>query len=108
MSTKFNIYYATTQDGPWILANAMPLDRVDGLQTYTITGLKSDTLYYVSIVGGTLDSQGNFVPLISQPLGPTTSGAADQSTRPVKPIGARTFSPKITTNNALEMQFTVV
>ena len=108
MNTKFNIYYATTPVGPWTLSNPIPVDRVDGVQSYTITGLNTDTLYYVSIVGGTLDVQDNFLPLISQPIGPNAIGAADQGAYPVAPIGVRTFSPSIVTNSGLGHQFEVV
>ncbi len=108
MITKFNIYYASTPDGPWTLSNPAPLDRVEGLQSYTITGLVTDTIYYVSIVGGVLDANDNFVPLISQPIGPNPIGAADQSVRPVSPVGVKTFSPQIITNSNLGHQYEVV
>lgn len=104
-STKFNIYYATSLQGPWTLSNPVPLDRVEGLQSYTVTGLRQETLYYFSIVGGILDSQNNFVPLIFQPIGPNQTGAADQQVRPVFPIGAQTFSPSVATEDSLDMSF---
>ncbi len=108
MSIKFNIYYGPTVEGPWTLANVTPLDRIEGLQSYTIIGLNTNTIYYVSVVGGTLDSQDNFLPLISQPIGPSPIGAGDQNLRPVSPIGVRTFSPKIVTDTSLSHQYEVV
>lgn len=100
-NTKFNIYYATSPTGPWTLANTVPLDRVEGLQSYIITGLKTNALYYVSIVGGVLNAQNNFVPLISQPIGPNPIGAGNQSNCPVSPLGIKTFSPQITIESVL-------
>lgn len=107
-NTKFNIYYSTTPIGPWTLSNPTPLDRVEGIQSYTITGLNTDTTYWVSIVGGVLDSQDNFVPLISQPIGPNPVGAGDQNRHPVSPLGIRTFSPKIIVLSSLGHEFEVV
>ena len=105
MSTKFNIYYATSPTGPWTLANLTPLDRVEAVQRYTITGLSTDTTYYVSIVGGVLDALDNFIPLISQPIGPNQVGAGDQSKNPASPIAVRTFSPQINVSSVLGHQY---
>ena len=107
MTTKFNVYYATTPTGPWTLANTTPIDRIDGGNSYTVTGLQSDTLYYFKVVPGTVDEDDNFIPHISQPIGPVPEGAGDVTTRPGIPIAARTFSPKKVSSDSLSMQFEV-
>ena len=106
MSTKFNVYYATTPNGPWTLANDTPIDRAtSGLTQYTITGLNRNTLYYIAIIGGTMDGS-DFVPLVSQPIGPKSSGAGDVSAnRSI--FFAKTFMPSINTEGTLSHQFEV-
>ena len=71
MSTKFNIYYATSANGPWTLVNTEPLDRVADGNTYTISGLQENTSYFVNIVGGIINTSDEFVPLINKPCIPT-------------------------------------
>ena len=106
-STKYNIYYATTPSGPWTLANVTPLDHVDNLNSYTVTGLNTNTLYYFAIVGGELNESDEFMPFISQPIGPKPNGAGDVSSSPVTLFTAQTFSPTVKSNNYLKMQFEV-
>lgn len=95
MTIKYNVYYAITAQGPWILANDTPLDRNPDGNEFTITGLEHGTLYYVSVVGGRVDENGTFIPLISQPMGPKTVGASDVSIAPVLPFASKTFLPEI-------------
>lgn len=106
MSTKFNIYYATTANGPWILANSTPIDRAtSGLTQYIISGLNRNTLYYIAIVGGTMDGS-DFVPLVSQSIGPKPSGAGDVSVNKMI-FSAKTFMPNINTEDVLSHQFEI-
>ena len=75
MLYKFNIYYSTSVTGPWILANETPLDPdPTGYNMYNITGLQSNTVYYIQIVGGVM-VDGEFSPLMSQSIGPVNQGA---------------------------------
>lgn len=105
-STKFNVYYATTANGPWTLANDTPIDRAtSGLTQYTISGLNRNTLYYIAIIGGTMDGS-DFVPLVSQPIGPKSSGAGDVNVNKVI-FSAKTFAPNISTEDILSHQFEV-
>lgn len=107
MSTKFNIYYATTANGPWELANATPISRDDDGNQYTITGLQRDTLYYVTIVGGYLDEQSSFVPLVTQAIGPKPAGVGGVEAQTTPILITRTFSPDILDEAYLGHQFTI-
>jgi hypothetical protein len=106
MSTKFNIYYATTANGPWTLANEDPITRIAAGNEYTVTGLKRDTLYYVAIVGGYEDSN-EFVPLTSQAIGPKSGGVGGVEVQSAAPFAVRTFTPSITSEGYLGHQFGV-
>ena len=108
MNTKFNVYYSLFPVGPWTLANVTPVDRVDGLQSFTVSGLNTNTQYFLSIIGGELDSGGGFLPFISQPIGPVPEGAGDVTIVPGSPLIATTFSPNIVADDALGQQFEVL
>jgi len=109
MSTvKFNFYYSTTANGPWTLYNSTPLDREDSLQTYTISGLNSNTQYYVAVVGGVLDDSGDFLSLIHQPIGDSIQGASDINIRPNQIFTTITSAPRINNEGSLLHQFEVV
>jgi len=109
MSTKFNIYYANTPTGPWTLANTTPLDKVDGLNEYTISGLDLNKEYYVRIIGGTLNNEGEFVSLMNQPIGPNTEGArTDIEALPSASILVKPHAPKTTSTTNLGHEFEVV
>jgi hypothetical protein len=109
MAIKFNVYYATSKEGPWILANPTPINYdSSGHHNYTITGLLQNTFYYVVVVGGQVHN-GTFYPLLSQHIGPVAQGAG--TIGGVKLLGirtAKTFSPHINTLDALGHQFTMV
>ena len=108
MSTNFNVYFATSANGPWTLANDVPIDLVTTGNQYTITGLQADTLYYVSVVGGTItDSQ--FISLMSQEIGPKAIGAGDINIVETYPkYAVRTFSPGKVQEDSLSHTFTVI
>lgn len=90
---KYNIYYSTNLRGPWTLANDTPLDHSDSQNQYEITGLTSGVTYYIHIVGGVINSDDEFVPLISQPIRPNGQGAADVEAAEAPAIITRTFLP---------------
>lgn len=71
---RYNVYYSTFSKGPWTLANASPLVHDQAGNEYTITGLSKGTLYYILVAGGYIDD-GEFVPLVTQPIGPSSEGA---------------------------------
>lgn len=106
IDTKFNIYYATTANGPWTLANSTPIDRVANGNQYTVTGLEYNTLYYVAIVGG-YESGTEFIPLASQIIGPKTSGAGGVEVQSTPPLAIRTFTPQIQEDSYISHEFTV-
>lgn len=104
MSTKFNIYYATSANGPWYLANDEPLDRIEEGNEYTISGLRTNTKYYVAIVGGVVEDD-EFIPYISQEVGPEAANAGDFVVVDSYPkYQVRTFAPKVPSTTKLGMQ----
>lgn len=75
MSIKYNVYYATTANGPWTLANDTPIDHDQNGMEYTISGLARGTKYYLRTIGGVVEDE-EFIPYVSQPLGPNAEPAA--------------------------------
>ena len=72
--TKFNVYHSLSIDGPWALANNTPVSfDASGHHSYSITGLKEDTQYYVVVIGGIV-VDGEFLPLFYQPVGTQSQG----------------------------------
>jgi hypothetical protein len=76
-SIVYNVYYTTTGDYPWTLANTSPIAYSPTGNSYTITGLTQNTLYSIAIVGGILDTGSNFIPLRTQAIGPYNRGATN-------------------------------
>lgn len=105
---KFNIYYSSKEKGPWTLANPIPLDNVPGaLQQYVVSGLTMDATYYFSIIGGVIEG-GEFVPLISQPISNTPTGAGWINKVSSKIVAAQAFIPRMITTAMLSQEFTVM
>jgi hypothetical protein len=109
MDIKYRIYYAQTSSGPWFLANeGSEVDHVsDDTMSYTITGLGSNVVYWVAIIGGYLQD-GEFLPLLSQSIGPKrvgTQGAGEIISAQFK---ARTFAPHVRQEETLSHTFEVV
>lgn len=107
MSTKFNIYYSTSPNGPWTLANDTPIDREEGLQSYSIQNLVTNTNYYIAVVGGYVTDDQVFHPLLHQPIGPRQIGASGVEIARPPSILARTFSAVKNTNNSLGHEFNI-
>jgi hypothetical protein len=108
MSIKFNIYYSVSSSGPWTLANSTPIDRIAAGQEYTITGLATNTQYFIAIVPGTLDEDDSFLPLLSQAIGEEGVKAGGIETVKVPVFAARTFAPSITiTGTPMGHKFTI-
>ena len=74
MDVKYNIYIATTANGPWSLVNQTPIADVPSLNTYTISGLSEGAIYYLKIIGGYVLGE-QFVPLSRQPISNRNDGA---------------------------------
>lgn len=106
MVTKYNVYYSTNEEGPWIKANNILLNDIPSGNSYTITGLTEGVLYYVIVVGGILNEQGVWVPLSGQALGPLPNPAKDIANPNM--ISARTYSSKINNSSNLNMTFGVI
>lgn len=104
--TKYNVYYSTTPDGPWIKANITLINDVSSGNSYTITGLTEGVLYYIIVVGGKLNEQGIWVPLSGQSIGPLPNPAKDIANPNM--ISARTYSSKINNSSNLNMSFGVI
>lgn len=108
MNTKFNVYYSTTPNGPWILANTTPIDRDPNGNEYTITGLRYGVVYYVTVIGGKLNNQGEFVPLVSQSIGPKQAGIGGVDSDYKQVISVRTWLPNITNEEIIAHEFSVI
>lgn len=106
MDIVYNVYYATTINGPWTLANPTPIDHDQLGNEFTITGLTRGTLYYIQVVGGYMDGD-EFIPLISQPIGPTPTGAKGIGAAPPLPIATREYVVRRVSEGALGGQFEV-
>lgn len=77
MIIKYNVYYSLNENGPWTLANGTPIaSEATNQYSYTISNLKGGTIYWVAVVGGTVDND-TFYPLMSQHIGPLNTGAGD-------------------------------
>lgn len=107
MDIKYNVYYATSSTGPWTLANTTPIAHDLMGNEYTIGGLTRGTLYYILVVGGYIDDDDEFVPLMDQPIGPTTYGAQGVGAAPVAPIAAREYITRKLANGSLGHKVTV-
>lgn len=113
MSLNTNIYYdvylATDIQGPWTKQTGSPqLDVATG-NHYTITGLTNGQLYYIMVVAGKYDNEGNFVTIGGQPIieasSPGLTGAVNPNIIAAKPMvipngsnGTLGFSIQITHN----------
>lgn len=106
LDIKFNVYYSTSREGPWILANTTPIDHIPEGNQYTVTGLKIDVTYYFLIVGGYIED-GVLVPLVSQHIGPDGAAAAAFGTI-TKPIAfSKPFAPHIEAETSLGHRFNI-
>ncbi len=70
MAVLYNIYISSNPTGPWDLVNETPISDDSSGNQYTISDLVNGRLYYIMVVGGRLDSNGVFIPISGQPLGP--------------------------------------
>jgi len=69
---KYQVYYSSSPNGPWTLANNEPLieDRIDS-NTYTVTNLHEGTTYYFSVIAEREDDNGVYYPIAGQVIGQT-------------------------------------
>jgi hypothetical protein len=106
---KFNVYYSISENGPWILANSSPLDAdTSGHNSYTVSGLDHGATYFLSIIGGMVEDN-EFFPMITQHIGPNTTGLITDINALLKPALAKgiTFAPMVDTDDNLGHEFTV-
>jgi hypothetical protein len=101
MEVKYNIYYSTSPEGPWTLASEVPIDHNDLGNSFQITGLRNDTKYYVSIVGGRVVGS-EFLPLVTQPIGPLPEKASGVGVVTMPPWGVKTFEPRVVGSASLK------
>lgn len=107
MEVKYRVYYSLSSEGPWTLANETLIDNTSGGNSYEITGLQDNTLYYFRVVGGTLDEDNVFVPLVGQDIGPLSDPALGlDSLKGI--VSAMTFTPKANSDDILGLGFTVI
>ena len=102
----YNVYYSTTPKGPWTLSNSSPMLHSD-VNTHTVTGLKLNVQYYFLIIGGILDENNSFVPLISQPINPEGSIALGVGTAKIPPVSVKTFAPTTNISSGIGHQFEI-
>jgi len=65
---KYNIYYSTNPNKYWTLSNTTPLNHSELGNKYSLTGLNSGTLYYVTVIAGE-EQAGIFYPHPEQVIG---------------------------------------
>jgi len=107
MDTKYyNIYYSTSANGPWTLANGSPIEHDDDGNSYLLSGLNQGTRYYVLVVGGVMDGS-DFLPLIPQPIGPLAIGAQGVGEALVSPIQIANTLPRHVVTESLAHEFEV-
>jgi len=107
MDIKYNIYYALTSDGPWTLANDSPLDHVPSGNSYTVSGLSLNTDYYISIIGGIVNDDDDFVPYVPQFVGPLNQEVATIGSSVVPHFLVRTYGIYRTSNTGMMHMFTI-
>lgn len=76
LNLYYNIYFSTSSTHSWKRANSIPLLHDQTGNEYTISGLQGNVPYHISVVAGRMDN-GEFIPLIDQPLGSESRGALD-------------------------------
>lgn len=106
MPIKYNVYHAQSPQGPWTKANDTLISDVTSGNNYTITGLVSGVLYYVVVVGGRINEDGDWVPLSGQSIGPEQVPAIDIANPNI--ISVRTFTPRTNQTTSLAMKFEVI
>jgi hypothetical protein len=107
-TTKYNVYYGTNPLGPWTLANVTPLDHEDIGNSYTVSGLYPGVQYYVTVVGGVLDEDDTFIPLVNQFIGPTNRDASTINGIPVPYLTSRTRAVVYDANSSLDHLFSII
>lgn len=73
----YNVYIAEDPMGPWVKKNSALLSNNTAGNSFTLTDLNNDHLYYIMVVGGELNEAGVFVPLCGQPIGPEAEAGTD-------------------------------
>lgn len=95
MDIKYNVYYSTQSTGPWILANDEPIDHCQEGNSYTVSGLSKGTTYYFIIVGGYVEND-EFIPLVTQAIGPQSlSSKGLDAIQATSILAAREYLPSI-------------
>jgi len=108
-SIKYNVYYSTQKDGPWVLGNPTPIDHSQEGNSYTLSSLQKGTTYYIRVVGGYLNTEDEFVPLITQPVGPQTLPAQGISAvKTTASIIVKEYLVRIISDSIFEHQFEVI
>ena len=104
---KYQVYYSTLSSGPWTLVNSELIDHSPDGNSINIPDLQQNVNYYILIVGGVIEGS-EFVPLISQSIGPQKLGAMGIDKNSVIPLQVKYKIPKRTTYGILGHTFTVV
>lgn len=106
MDIKYQIFYATTANGPWTLVNDTLIDDNPSGNDFTITGLKPNTEYFVSVVGG-VEEDGDFFPLITQPIGLNPAEAGNIQVVETTRYAVITSGTQGDADDSLDHEFTV-
>lgn len=109
MVIKYQVYYALSKNGPWFLANeGTEVDHIEnGLMEYTITGLGSNVVYWIAVVGGK-EVNGKFLPLLTQSIGPKKVGTQAVGEVISAQFKVKTFAPTVNEESILTNQFEVI
>lgn len=106
MDIKYRVYFATTANGPWTLVNDTLIDDVPSGNSHTITGLNANTKYFVTVVGG-VEEDGDFFPLITQPIGVSPIEAGDVHSVETTVFSEVTSGSQTETEADLDHEFTI-
>lgn len=105
-TVSYKVFTSSSETGPWTENNSVPVSDNSAGNTYVITGLANGAQYYFFVVGGRLDSEGTWIPVSGQPIGPDSSSAIG-ITNP-NMMTAKTYAPGTNQVGSQGNTFTVV
>lgn len=82
MSLLYDVYIATDSHGPWTKATSSPIVNDPLGNQFTITGLTNGQLYYIMVIAGKYNSDGEFMGICGQPIVQTSSPGSNGPSNP--------------------------
>ena len=102
----YDVYIATDINGPWTKKTSSPLQDEPTGNHFAITGLTNNQLYYIMVIAGKYNTDGDFIGICGQPIvttsSPGTSGPSNPNITMAKP-----FVIPTTTINTLALSFSI-